>query len=192
MNLEDNQPTEDYLAGEGDLWVFGYGSLIWKPEFPFEERVGAILHGYHRGLYVLSHAWRGTPDSPGLVLGLDRGGACRGVAFRVAERHRLETLRKLWHREMVTHVYRPVLVKPRLVDGRQPVTRTFVVDRGHEQYAGALDLPEMERLVRQGHGRGGPCIEYVANTYHHLQGLGIEDRGLGVLLRRLNAAARGN
>ena len=94
---------------KGDLWVFGYGSLIWRPGFEFIERVPARLIGEHRALCVYSFVHRGTPEKPGLVLGLDRGGACRGVAFRVAEEHRAATVAYLRAREQVTSVYREVM-----------------------------------------------------------------------------------
>src|ERR1700728_4227485 len=94
---------------KGDLWVFGYGSLMWRPGFDFVERVPARLVGLHRALCVYSFVHRGTPEQPGLVLGLDRGGACRGVAFRVAEKHRAATVAYLRAREQVTSVYREVM-----------------------------------------------------------------------------------
>src|SRR5215469_11706625 len=98
----------DRAASEGDLWVFGYGSLIWRPGFDFVERVPARLIGEHRALCVYSFVHRGTPEKPGLVLGLDRGGACRGVAFRIAEKNRAATVGYLRAREQVTSVYREV------------------------------------------------------------------------------------
>ena len=92
-----------------DLWVFGYGSLIWRPGFDFLERVPARLIGAHRALCVFSHVHRGTPGRPGLVLGLDFGGACRGVAYRVAAKKRADTIAYLRAREQATNVYRETM-----------------------------------------------------------------------------------
>ena len=123
---------------KGDLWVFGYGSLIWRPGFEFIDRVPARLIGEHRALCVYSFVHRGTPEKPGLVLGLDRGGACRGVAFRIPETKRNETVAYLRAREQVTSVYREVMRSVWLDnDARQRVSAlVYVVDRGHVQYAG--------------------------------------------------------
>ena len=122
----------------GDLWVFGYGSLMWRPGFEFIERVPARLIGEHRALCVYSFVHRGTPEKPGLVLGLDRGGACRGVAFRVAEKNSAATIAYLREREQVTSVYREVKRSVWLEnEARQRVSAlVYVVDRGHVQYAG--------------------------------------------------------
>src|SRR5918999_590389 len=124
----------------GDLWVFGYGSLMWRPGFDFVERVDARLIGAHRALCVYSFVHRGTPERPGLVLGLDRGGACRGIAFRVAAKRRPATVKYLRDREQTTAVYRE-LVRGIALDGK-PERRVdalcYAVDRGHPQYAGRL------------------------------------------------------
>src|SRR3712207_8276797 len=119
-----------------DLWVFGYGSLMWRPGFPHLERVHAHLYGYHRSLCVFSHVHRGTPEHPGLVLGLDRGGRCHGVAFRVDAAEAAETVRYLREREQVTAVYRERSLPVRLDDGRAVAALAYVVDRSHPQYAG--------------------------------------------------------
>ena len=124
-------------AETGEFWVFGYGSLVWRPGFAFEERVVATLHGFHRALCVLSHVHRGTPEQPGLVLGLDRGGSCRGIAFRVAPALWDETLAYLRAREQVTMVYRETWHDVRLIDGRRKRAVAYTVDRAHGQYASA-------------------------------------------------------
>src|SRR4051794_23010766 len=121
-----------------DLWVFGYGSLMWRPGFPHVERRHASLYGYHRSLCVLSHVHRGTPERPGLVLGLDRGGRCLGVAFRVAAREAEATVAYLRGREQVTAVYLERRLPIRLDDGRRVEALAYAVDRRHPQYAGAL------------------------------------------------------
>src|ERR1700743_3543587 len=124
---------------KGDLWVFGYGSLMWRPDFEFVERVPARLIGEHRALCVYSFVHRGTPEKPGLVLGLDRGGACRGIAYRVAEKYRADTVAYLREREQVTSVYREVIRSVWLEnEARQRISAlTYVVDRGHGQYDGS-------------------------------------------------------
>ncbi|MGY2047496.1 gamma-glutamylcyclotransferase [Methylobacterium sp. JK268] len=159
----------------GDLWVFGYGSLMWNPGFPVRERRPARLRGYHRALCVLSHVHRGTPERPGLVLGLDRAGSCRGVAFRVAEAEAARTLAYLRAREQVTAVYVERRLGVTLEDGRRLTAVTYLVDRTHPQYAGRLPESELLRLVRQGRGRSGPNPDYVSQTHQHLLAMGVAD-----------------
>src|SRR6202049_2952604 len=129
-------------AKTADLWVFAYGSLMVRPVFSPLERVSARLYGAHRALCVLSHVHRGTPERPGLVLGLDHGGTCRGIAYLVAARARAATLAYLRAREQVTKVYREVVRPVILLEGEEPRVQAlcYVVDRGHPQYAGRLDL----------------------------------------------------
>jgi glutathione-specific gamma-glutamylcyclotransferase len=168
-----------------DLWVFGYGSLMWRPDFPHVERRPAVLLGAHRSLCVWSWVHRGTKARPGLVLGLDRGGACRGVAFRVAPAHWEGVVASLRARERVTGVYlerrRPI----RLEDGRAAAALTYVVDRAHPQYAGRLDLDRQLAVVAGAHGRSGANDAYVLNTVRHLEELGIRDARLEWLARQL-------
>jgi glutathione-specific gamma-glutamylcyclotransferase len=165
---------------QADLWVFGYGSLMWRPGFEFIEQVPARLIGEHRALCVYSFDHRGTPEKPGLVLGLDRGGACRGVAFRVAPRLRGKTVEYLRGREQTTNVYREVSRSVWLGnDPRQRVSAlTYVVDRGHVQYAGRLSLAEQLRLVQQGHGRSGNNRDYVLSTVRSIETQGFRDEQL--------------
>jgi glutathione-specific gamma-glutamylcyclotransferase len=165
---------------QADLWVFGYGSLMWRPGFEFIEQVPARLIGEHRALCVYSFDHRGTPEKPGLVLGLDRGGACRGVAFRVASMLRGMTVEYLRGREQTTNVYREVLRSVWLAnDPRQRVSAlTYVVDRGHVQYAGRLSLAEQLRLVQQGHGRSGNNRDYVLSTVRSIEAQGFRDEQL--------------
>jgi glutathione-specific gamma-glutamylcyclotransferase len=174
----------------GDLWVFGYGSLIWRPGFDHVERVPARLIGAHRALCVFSHVHRGTPERPGLVLGLDLGGACRGVAYRVTARQRRETIEYLRGREQVTSVYRETLRAVTLLEDpqRRVPALVYMIDRGHHQYAGRLDLATQLHLVRQGHGQSGPNREYVLSTVHALEALGLYDRDLHLLAERLRGA----
>ena len=183
-----NLPNRD--ASEGDLWVFGYGSLIWRPGFDFVERVPARLIGEHRALCVYSFVHRGTPEKPGLVLGLDRGGACRGVAFRIAEKNRAATVAYLRAREQVTSVYREVTRSVWLDnEARQRVgALAYVVDRGHVQYAGRLSLAEQLRHVMQGHGQSGANREYVISTVKAIEAEGFRDAPLHQLSLMLHDA----
>jgi cation transport protein ChaC len=177
---------------KGDLWVFGYGSLIWRPGFEFIERVPARLIGEHRALCVYSFVHRGTPEQPGLVLGLDRGGACRGVAFRIAEQHRAATVAYLRAREQVTSVYREVRRSVWLENaGRERVSAlAYVVDRGHVQYAGRLSLADQLRHVQQGHGQSGANGEYVLATVKAIEAEGFRDEQLHQLALMLHDEPR--
>ncbi|GLR89315.1 gamma-glutamylcyclotransferase [Bradyrhizobium iriomotense] len=172
----------------GDLWVFGYGSLMWRPGFAFEERVPARLVGEHRALCVYSFVHRGTPEKPGLVLGLDRGGACRGIAFRVAAKSRAEVVAYLRQREQVTSVYREVMRSVWLEnDARQRVSAlAYVVDRGHVQYAGRLSLAEQHRHVLQGRGQSGANRDYVTATVKAIEAEGFRDTQLHQLAAMLH------
>ncbi len=167
-----------------DFWVFGYGSLMWHPGFAHVEVRLARLRGFHRSFCVYSHRYRGTPEVPGLVLGLDRGGSCHGMVYRVPAAEGEEVLDYLYEREMVTGVYRPSWRRAETEHG--PVSAmTFVVDREHRQYAGRLGHEEMVELILQGCGNRGPCMEYLENTVHHLRNLGVKDRGLERLLKEV-------
>jgi glutathione-specific gamma-glutamylcyclotransferase len=175
------------MAGEcGDLWVFGYGSLMWRPGFDYLERYLAQLHGYHRSLCIFSHVHRGTPDAPGLVLGLDRGGRCRGVAFRVGSEKADTTIAYLREREQATSVYLERRVRVRLDDDREVEALTYVADRNHAQYAGRLPTEELLRLVHQGVGISGANPDYVRATHQHLMDIGVSDPTLARIATRLS------
>jgi cation transport protein ChaC len=176
-----SKPRLDPPPGR-DFWVFGYGSLIWKPGFPHLEVRPALLRGYHRRFCVYSHRYRGTPECPGLVLGLDRGGCCRGLVYRVPAAEGEAVMDYLYEREMVTGVYNPRWL-PVETDGGRIQAAGFVVDTAHRQYAGRLSLADTAALIRQGEGRNGRCCEYLENTVRHLDALGMHDRGLHRLLR---------
>jgi cation transport protein ChaC len=175
---------------KGDLWVFGYGSLMWRPGFEYLEKAPARLIGEHRALCVYSFVHRGTPEKPGLVLGLDRGGACRGIAFRVAEQNRAETVNYLRAREQVTSVYREVMRSVWLEDDarRRVSALAYVVDRGHVQYAGRLTLAEQLRHVLQGHGQSGVNRDYVLSTVKAIEAEGFRDTQLHQLALMLHNA----
>jgi len=178
---------ESILDPAGDLWVFGYGSLIWRPGFAFAERVEARLVGAHRALCVYSFVHRGTPERPGLVLGLDQGGACRGMAYRVPANQRAETVAYLRAREQATMVYRESMrsVWLRGDPERRVSALCYVVDRGHTQYAGRLSLDQQLHHVRQGHGRSGANRDYVIATVAALEEMGIRETELHLLAERL-------
>lgn len=161
-----------------DFWVFGYGSLMWNPGFEFAERIHARLHGYRRSLCIRSHVHRGTPESPGLVLGLDRGGSCLGVAFRTRPEDAEGVLSYLRARELVTHVYLERRLPLRLADGRQVSAVAYVVDRAHVQYAGGIDARHAADVVHAARGQSGPNDAYVLNTLAHLREMGIRDHWL--------------
>jgi cation transport protein ChaC len=173
----------------GELWLFGYGSLMWRPGFKFEEQAPAALIGAHRALCIYSFHHRGTAESPGLVLGLDEGGACRGIAFRVAAAKTDTTLAYLRAREQVTDVYVEAIKPITLLDGsaRELEALCYVVDRTHPQYAGRLSLETQARLVRSATGLSGSNIDYVLNTVRHLEETGIHDAELAALAQRLTA-----
>jgi glutathione-specific gamma-glutamylcyclotransferase len=179
------------IARGCDVWVFAYGSLMWDPGFPHVEAQPALLRGYHRRFCVYSHRYRGTPERPGLVLGLDRGGACKGIAYRVPRDEVPAAMHYLWEREMTNRTYH--LRELPLVTPRGPVAaQAFVVDRTRRNYTGRLSLEETARLILQGIGARGPCRQYLENTVAELTRLGLVDGPLHRLeqkVRELAAAA---
>jgi cation transport protein ChaC len=177
-------PASPRNAAAGDLWVFGYGSLMWNPGFPHVASAPALLRGYHRAFCVYSVHHRGTPERPGLVLGLDHGGACRGRAFLVAAADVAGVIAYLDKREMVTRVYRPRRVPIAMADG-SAVAHTYVIDRGHAQYARGLTFDETLGLIAGGNGVSGNNVDYLASTVAHLDELGIAGGPLHALLRVL-------
>lgn len=173
----------------GDMWVFGYGSLMWRPGFPATRALRAHVHGYHRDLCVWSWVHRGNRAYPGLVLGLDRGGSCVGIAHRVDAAKREEVIAYLYARELVTDVYVPVVRTIRIDgEGVEPAL-TFAVDRRHPQYAGRVAAALAARTVRHARGESGANIEYFANTMAHLDALGIHCPRLDRIRRELSSNA---
>jgi glutathione-specific gamma-glutamylcyclotransferase len=175
-----------------DLWVFGYGSLMWSPGFAFEEQAPARLRGAHRALCVYSVVHRGTHAKPGLVLGLDKGGACKGVAFRVSPGAEDETIAYLRAREQVTDVYLEAMRPVTLLDGSGRNFRAlcYLVDRNHAQYAGKLSIAEQIAIIRAGKGQAGGNIEYVLRTFQHLEDAGAHDPLLSELVMALRESSR--
>ena len=175
----------DQAEIDGRFWVFGYGSLMWRPGFRHSATMPALLTGYHRALCVYSHVHRGTPEQPGLVFGLDRGGACRGMAFAVEPQDRDEVIAYLRAREQVTSVYLERWFSIRLGDGRRVKALTYVVDRAHRQYAGRLTHGELLRVVRNAQGQSGRNPDYVTATQSALEALGVHDRTVAQLALEL-------
>jgi len=156
-------------------WVFGYGSLLWNPVFPVAEMRVATLRGFHRRFCLWSLASRGTPDCPGLVLGLERGGSCRGVALRLPAPLALDELHLLWRREMVVGSYRPCWVKVVDANGRELTALTFVVRRDHPQYAGKLSLERQAEVFVGACGAFGSSADYLERTRVALVAHGVID-----------------
>jgi cation transport protein ChaC len=172
---------------ESDIWLFGYGSLIWNPGLPVEESLQARVNGYHRGLYMWSRHNRGTPEQPGLVLAIDRGGSCPGVAFRLAIKDSARHLATLWRREMLMDEYRPAWLPCTLADGRRVRALCFVIKRDSSAYAGRLSDDIVRWVFRHARGHYGTTLEYVEKTVTALNAGGIPDRALEGLLTRCRA-----
>jgi len=162
--------------GEQPLWVFGYGSLIWRPDLSFDLRAPARVHGYHRRLCLWSRINRGTPQCPGLVAGLDRGGSCAGVVYRVPASAVRGQFSQLWQREMMTNSYAPRLLECRIDDGTFVNAVAFVVRRDAPNYAGRLDERSILDVFARGScGRYGTSLDYLVNTVCGLRAHGIVD-----------------
>lgn len=166
------------------LWVFAYGSLMWNPGFPYLDCRPGLLRGFHRSFCILSTHYRGTPAYPGLVFGLDHGGACRGMVFQAAPQSLDQTIAYLWDREMITDAYQPRLL-PVQTDSGSVTALAFTVSRGHNQYCGRLCLESIADRIVKAEGDRGRNIEYLANTVEHLRELGIQDALLESLLERV-------
>lgn len=169
----------------GDLWIFGYGSLMWDPGFPYVEWAPALIFGYHRALCISSDRWRGTPERPGLVLGLARGGACRGIAFLISHEDVNAVLENLWAREMRRHVYQPRWVRTRL-SNKEVRALAFIADPKHYAYTSGLSVRETAERIATCCGARGANLDYLARTVLHLRELGVHDHNL----QRVLAAAR--
>ena len=165
-------------------WVFGYGSLMWNPGFVFVERQAARLPGYHRAFCILSHLYRGTPEVPGLVLGLSAGGACQGAAFRVAPPDWDATVAYLDERELIGYAYRPIVLP---VEGAMGTVDayTFVADTGHPNFSGDLGVEAAAEMIMKAEGVAGLNRDYLMNTVRQLEQHGYEDAALHALLNRV-------
>lgn len=168
--------------------VFGYGSLLWNPAFHYAESRAGTIHGYHRRFCLWTPVGRGTAANPGLVLGLDTGGACRGLVFRVPDDRVAQELDIVWRREMVTHAYVPTWVRVHTDAGDLPAI-TFVINHHHPRYAGALEEAETAGVLATARGELGSCREYLVSTVAHLDAMGMPDRALHRLVRRVTGQA---
>jgi glutathione-specific gamma-glutamylcyclotransferase len=177
----DDPQIASALAERSDLWIFGYGSLMWDPGFHHAESHPAVVHGYHRRFCIYSHNFRGTRALPGLVLGLARGGACKGIAYRVPRRQAKATLAYLWERELDGGAYLFRKLNARLARKSVPAY-SCVVDRRHPHYVAELSIEETARLICQGVGKRGLCADYLENTVRHIEALGLTDGHLHRLL----------
>ena len=171
---------------DGEFWVFGYGSLMWKPGFEYAESRRARLYGYHRNLCVWSWHYRGTPEKPGLVFGLLRGGSCVGRAFRVEAAHIGHTVEYLHRREMITDVYRPGLRTVYLDDQHPVQSLVFIANNEHRQYAGKRAPHDVAGIISEASGPQGSNYEYVMQTAGQLDMMGIFDKSLHTLNRTLH------
>jgi glutathione-specific gamma-glutamylcyclotransferase len=176
-----------------DLWVFAYGSLMWRPGFAFVEARRARVTGYRRCFCIYSVHHRGTPERLGMVLGLDRGGACEGIAYRIAAAQVVETLHYLRARELINGVYREATVPMALEDDGGTLAATtalaFIAERAHPNYAGGLPLPIQAQLIRGARGVSGANVDYLVSTVRHLAELGIRERELERLVTMVGGLA---
>jgi cation transport protein ChaC len=170
------QAPPEVQAG-GDAWVFGYGSLMWNPAMETAERQTALVRGYHRRFCLWTPAGRGTPEHPGLVLGLARGGSCKGVAYRILGAKVAEEFSILWRREMVSDGYCPRWVRM-ICDGELRWALTFVINRQAPRYAGRLSDAQAAQAIAKAIGDLGTNAEYLLSTVAHLEQIGIPDRRL--------------
>lgn len=162
----------------GDFWVFGYGSLIWNPGFDSLESRHAKLYGLHRSLCIYSWVHRGTQKKPGLVLGLDKGGSCQGIAYKIHSQNRESVIGYLRERELVTNVYKETWRRIKFRDGSSMPALTYVVDRASPQYSGPLEMQKQIELVSTARGNSGPNCEYVSKIVAHLKTIKIRDENL--------------
>ncbi len=173
--LDDINPNEN-------IWVFGYGSLMWKPGFKFDRKKSALLQGWQRSFCIYSHCYRGTAQNPGLVLGLDRPEPveknndlnCHGIAFHIKAENVKPTLEYLWDREMVNGVYEPITATIK-INNKDFKCYTFAANHQHPQYAGSLSDDEKLTIIRKAYGSTGTNREYLINTVVQLDNIGIED-----------------
>ncbi|MEM6463422.1 MAG: gamma-glutamylcyclotransferase [Pseudomonadota bacterium] len=173
-----------------DFWVFGYGSLMWRPGFDYLDAQKGRLYGYRRALCIYSYVHRGTRERPGLVLGLDRGGSCTGMVFKVSGRDHDRVMDELRARELVTDVYLERRFPVHLAGGGRIEAVCYIADQQHEQFAGHLGVEEAARRVSVSQGRSGHNVDYVASTVDHLKAMNIRDHWLEDVAARMADARR--
>ncbi|SDU03258.1 gamma-glutamylcyclotransferase [Stappia sp. ES.058] len=171
----------------GDLWVFGYGSLMWRPGFRHDDVRRARVHGYRRALCLLCCEHRGTRDKPGLVFGLEKGGSCVGLAYRIPDEIRARAIAYLRARELAGGAYSERVVSARLCDGTEIRALCYTANPTHERYVPKMSAPAAARIVTHARGQAGANIDYMLNTLRHLQGLGIDDPWLCDVARLVSA-----
>lgn len=169
---------------QSDLWLFAYGSLIWRPEFDFIEQRPATLHGYHRSLCLWSRINRGTPETPGVVFALDQGGKCEGVAYRVAADQVKAIFPPLWQREMPSGAYNPEWVECQS-SNRSISALAFVINPATDAYVPTMPIEQLRQVIHSAHGINGPCIDYVLQTASALKHANIADPKLEFLVQHL-------
>lgn len=173
------------LPQEEGLWVFGYGSLIWNPAFHFEKKIPARIYGYHRSFCLHLTIGRGSAEYPGLMLALDKGGSCNGMAFHIAADQVESETRILWMREMISGAYIPHYGPLKTRDGNI-MALTFVINRKHDRYLGNMGFKKTAEMICNGRGPLGTCREYLENTVELLGEIDVRDRYLTRLLSRIN------
>ncbi|MBS0223495.1 MAG: gamma-glutamylcyclotransferase [Proteobacteria bacterium] len=173
-----------YAPGD-DAWVFAYGSLMWNPAIEFVEAVPCLVEGLRRSFCFWTPMGRGTPELPGLMLALEEGGRCEGIAYRLAPHQVRSELAIVWNREMLSGVYKPRWIEAKLRDGRTAMTVTFEVDTAHCQYCGDLSMERAAHHIAFAEGRRGACRDYLANTAAHARSLGIHDPYIEELMERV-------
>ena len=167
------------------MWVFGYGSLIWNPALYFTEKKRGTVHGYHRRFCLWSTIGRGSPSRPGLMLGLERGGSCKGIFYKIDRREIRTELDIVFRRELITAAYRPTWVSARVL-GKSPFKAiAFVINRDHNRYAGMLDDETVIQTIADAKGTLGSCSDYLYETVLQLENLGMPDRHLASIARHV-------
>jgi len=186
MNSEElSDSVQQMLKGinlKDGIWVFGYGSLMWNPDFIMEEKRTGTISGYHRRLCLKSIVYRGTSDYHGLVFGLDKGESCQGMVYRIAEKNIHSEMQKIWEREMFAGTYIPSWVNVNTKQGSISAV-TFIINHEHEHYIPHIELEEIAERVVKAEGTCGSCHDYVQNTAKSLHQLGLRDPGLEQLLK---------
>ena len=170
-------------------WIFGYGSLMWDPGFPHAEKLPAILEGYHRAFCVYSHHYRGTTEQPGLVLGLNLGGKCRGIAFRISSEALHEIITYLDERELIGYAYKPKRLPITFDDGTSVLAHTYIADQSHPHFAGSLSNGRSADLIISAKGAAGTNRDYALNAIRALEANGVVDTYLQSLLERLRQSS---